>query len=61
MELGQLLKVQVSVECHATIIFEGAVTREAIDKLIANLELARDCYPDSDGIDKNDEDEYEED
>jgi molybdopterin-binding protein len=44
MELGQVLKVQVGIECHATVVFTGTVTREAVDKLIQILELARESY-----------------
>jgi hypothetical protein len=52
MELGQVMKVQVAVDCHVTVVFTGTVTQEAIDKLIENLNLAKDTYPTRDSFEK---------
>jgi len=39
------LRFKISLECFAEITFIGQVTQEAIDKLIAHLELMKDCFP----------------
>ena len=42
---AETLKVRVSPQCTATLLFDGPVTQRAIDKLLRQLELARDDYP----------------
>jgi hypothetical protein len=44
-EGSESLKVRVSPQCTASLLFDGPVTQRAIDKLIKQLELVRDDYP----------------
>lgn len=41
----ETIRVRVAPDCVACVIFEGPLTRAAIEKLIANLELTRDVFP----------------
>jgi hypothetical protein len=39
------MRLRIGPACKAQIIFEGAVTQEAIRKLIAHLEMALESFP----------------
>jgi hypothetical protein len=47
------LQFKLSRECSAFICLTGVVTQEAIQKLIALLEISKDTYPRSDELDSN--------
>lgn len=49
------LQLRISSRSKARVLFEGVVTQEAIDKLIAYLELSRDDYPSNHDLETNPE------
>ena len=42
------LRLRLSRDCSAQVVLRGTVTREAIAKLVALLELESDCFPSED-------------
>lgn len=45
--IKEILNQRVSPGCTAQVVFDGQVTRKAVEKLIAYLQLAKDDYPES--------------
>jgi hypothetical protein len=42
---AEQLQLQLTQRCTVTVLFDGVVTTEAIEKLIMVCKLLMDCYP----------------
>ncbi len=47
----EAVRYRLSRGCTASVVFSGAITQSAIDKLRAHLELSKDTYPENDDSD----------
>lgn len=56
---ADVLQLRISSRSKARVLFEGVVTQEAINKLIAYLELSRDDYPSNHDLETNPEPQVE--
>ncbi len=44
----ETVRYRLSKDCTASVVFSGAITQSAIDKLRAHLDLSKDTYPEHD-------------